>query len=931
MSAYYPFLIIGLVTGGVYGLAGMGLVLTYKTTGILNFGYGAVAALGAFCFYFLNSQHHVPWEWAAGITVGIFAPLLGLVLEFQFRALAGASDSMKVVATVGLILITEGLGELWNPLNAPTFPSFLPESTAVKVLGVEVTWEEVILLALCLAASTVLFWFFRRVRLGVVMRGVVDNSELVSMSGDNPVRVRRWASIIGAVFAVVAGLMLFPFQPLDGITLATVVFAAFGAAALGLFTSLPMTFAGGLAIGIAGAIMDKFAATISWIGGLPASLPFLLLLVVLIVTPVRRLAQRRSVVQPRVRDTYRAPTRIRMAAGVIAVALLAIVPSLVGVRLVLWSGGLIDIILFLSVGLLVRRAGQISLCQLAFAAVGAAAFGHFTEIHGMPWLVAFLLAGLIAVPIGALLAIPAVRVSGVFLALATLGFAILAQDVFYLRPYMFGSSAVGIVDPRPNVSIWGWHLYSDTGFYYLLLLIVILVVVAVTAISSGRLGRLLEAMTDSQQALETQGATTSVLKVIVFCITSFMASMAGALTGMLYHYSVGTYFSPFDSIYIVVIVLVVTVGEPWYAIIGALTYTIIPGYIQGSTISAVLLLFFGFISATAVFHARGGTAPIPVRAFLDRLGGRKPVSTNIGLIEPLVGSPGSPVRKPVRPSGSTASSTGYQGGLAVNDLHVHFGGVRAVNGVSVEALPGTITGLIGPNGAGKTTLFNACSGLTRITSGHVYFHGSDVTKEGPARRARQGLGRTFQRPDLFNSLTVKQNIAIGREASLGGRNPLAQIFGSRRANQLIASVVDEALALTGTSRLADTQVGLLPTGQRRLVELARALAGPFDLLLLDEPSSGLDVHETEQFGQVLKAVVAERGCGIFLVEHDMTLVREICDRVYVVDFGQLIFEGTAEQMQDSDVVRAAYLGDASVARASEPDIADNFKPLVADL
>lgn len=931
MSEYYPFIIIGLVTGGVYGLAGMGLVLTYKTSGILNFGYGAVAALGAFCFYFLNTQHHVPWGWAAFITVGIFAPLLGLVLEYQFRALSGASDSMKVVATVGLILFTEGLGELWNPLNAPTFPSFLPDSTAVKLLGVEVTWEEVILLALCLAASTGLFWFFRSVRLGVVMRGVVDNSDLVSMSGDDPVRVRRWASIIGAVFAVVAGLMLAPYQPLDGITLATVVFAAFGAAALGLFTSLPMTFVGGLLIGVAGAILDKFAATITWIGGLPASLPFLLLLVVLIVTPVRRLTQRRALVQPRVRDTYRAPIRIRLGAGFIAVAFLALVPNIAGARLVLWSGGLIDIILFLSVGLLVRRAGQISLCQLAFAAVGAAAFGHFTEIHGMPWLVAFLLASLIAVPIGALLAIPAVRVSGVFLALATLGFAILAQDVFYLRPYMFGSSAVGIVDPRPDVSILGWHLYSDTGFYYLLLLIVILVVIGVTAISSGRLGRLLEAMTDSQLALETQGATTSVLKVIVFCITSFMASMAGALTGMLYHYSVGTYFTPFNSIYIVVIVLVVTVGDPWYAIIGALTYTIIPGYIQGSTISAILLLVFGIISSTAAFHSSGGTAPAPVRAFLDRLGGRKAGALNIAVAEPYAGSPTSNKEKAARLGGGPEPSTDRQGGLVVRDLHVHFGGVRAVNGVSVEALPGMITGLIGPNGAGKTTLFNACSGLTRVTSGQVYYHGVDVTGEGPARRARRGLGRTFQRPDLFNSLTVRQNIAIGREASLGGRNPLAQIFGSRRASQLIASVVDEALALTNTTRLADTQVGLLPTGQRRLVELARALAGPFDLFLLDEPSSGLDVHETEQFGMVLKAVVAERGCGIFLVEHDMTLVREICDRVFVVDFGQLIFEGTAEEMQESDVVRAAYLGDASVAKSSVSDTANTVELLEADL
>jgi ABC-type branched-subunit amino acid transport system ATPase component/branched-subunit amino acid ABC-type transport system permease component len=931
MSAYYPFIIIGLVTGSVYGLAGMGLVLTYKTSGVLNFGYGAVAALGAFFFYFLNTQHHVPWGWAAALTIGIFAPLLGLALEYQFRALAGASDSMKVVGTVGLILIAEGISQLWNPLNAPTFTPFLSQSSALTLLGVEVTWEEVILIAISLAASSVLFWFFRYVRLGVVMRGVVDNSDLVSMSGDDPIRVRRWASIIGAVFAVVAGLMLAPYQPLDAVTLATVVFAAFGAAAAGLFTSLPMTFIGGLAIGIAGALTDKFAATISWIGGLPASLPFLLLLAVLIVTPARRLVQRRPLVQPRVRDTYKAPVRIRLGAGIVVIVFLAVVPSFAGVRLALWSSGLIDIILFLSIGLLVRRAGQISMCQLAFAAVGAASFGHFMDIHGMPWLVALLLASLISVPIGALLAIPAVRVSGVFLALATLGFAILAQDVFYLRGYMFTSSEVGIYDPRPDFSIGSWHLSTDTGFYYLLLLIVILVVVGVTALSSGRLGRLLEAMTDSQQALETQGATTSVLKVIVFCIASFMASLAGALTGMLYHYSVGTYFGPFDSIYLVVIVLVITVGDPWYAIIGAITYTLIPGYIQSASTSAVLLLIFGFISATAVLHSSGGTTPARLRAFLDRLGGVRQPSPETGAPATLVTAPVGVQRKST-PRADVSTPSSNQGGLVVRDLHVHFGGVRAVNGVSVEARPGMITGLIGPNGAGKTTLFNACSGLTRITSGEVLFHGIDVTRERPARRAREGLGRTFQRPDLFNSLTVRQNVAIGREASLGGRNPLSQIIGSRRANQLITSVVDEAMVLTNTTRLANTQVGLLPTGQRRLVELARALAGPFDLFLLDEPSSGLDVQETEQFGQVLKTVVAERGSGIFLVEHDMTLVREICDRVFVVDFGQLIFEGTAEEMQNAEVVRAAYLGDASVTTSMEVSAtSEAVEPLKADL
>jgi ABC-type branched-subunit amino acid transport system ATPase component len=262
----------------------------------------------------------------------------------------------------------------------------------------------------------------------------------------------------------------------------------------------------------------------------------------------------------------------------------------------------------------------------------------------------------------------------------------------------------------------------------------------------------------------------------------------------------------------------------------------------------------------------------------------------------------------------------------VQDLAVHFGGVRAVNGVTLRAPMGTITGLVGPNGAGKTTIFNACSGLNKPTSGEVLLHGATVHHVGTAQRARRGLGRTFQRPELFNSLTVRQNVAMGREAALAGANPLAQVFGSRQAGRLVGEVTDRALAVTNTARIAETQVGLLPIGQRRLVELARALAGPFDMLLLDEPSSGLDGHETEAFGRVLRAAVRDQGYGILLVEHDMTLVRAVCDFVYVLDFGTLIFQGTPDEMHASDQVRAAYLGDAAVSVVGVGDGED--EPLV---
>jgi len=912
MHQFLPFIVIGLATGAVYGLAGMGLVLTYKTSGILNFGYGAVAALDVFAFYFLNADHAVPWPAAAAICLLVVAPALGLLLELLARSLASASEIIKVVATVGMILIVEAIGEFWYPTNPPVFGHFLSQST-VDILSVNVTWEQIILFVFSAAAAGVLYWFFRSVRLGILMRAVVDSAELVSMAGDDPVRVRRWAWIIGTVFASVAGLMLAPALQLDGDTLTMAVFAAFGAAAIGSFSSLPVTFAGGLVVGIAGALVDKYSATVSWIGGLPPALPFVLLFIVLIVIPRRRLVQRRLTPTVRVRDSYQAPLRIRLGTGAVAVALFAIVPVVQGGQVDLWSGALIDIILFMSLGLLVRRSGQISLCHLAFAAVGAAAFGHFASSFGIPWLLSLVLAVLVAVPVGALVAIPAIRVSGVFLALATLGFGIAVEQVFYTTSFMFGQSTLGVNDPRPDVSVGGWNLSSDTGFYYLLLLITVLVVVTVIWIGNGRLGRLLAAMSDSPLALETQGTTTTVLKVIVFCTSAAIASLAGALTGMLYQFAVGSYFESFNSVTLVVLVIIITVGEPWYAVIAAVGYAVIPGYFTNATVSTVLLLLFGLGAVLASYGTRSGTMPTPLRSLLDRLGGAGAAAGG-----PADSPPAAAAAQAARPAGlAQASATAGRAGLEVRDLSVHFGGVKAVQKVSIAAPAGRITGLLGPNGAGKTTTFNACSGLNRPTTGHVLLHRADVTRYPPAERARRGLGRTFQRTELFSSLTVRQNVALGREAPLAGRNPLAQLAGSRRSRRLVDAATEEALTLTGTTHLASTQAGLLSIGQRRLVELARVLAGPFDLLLLDEPSSGLDVHETGQFGDVLKRVVEQRGCGILLVEHDMTLVRAVCDHVYVLDFGTIIFEGPPEEMHESPAVRAAYLGDVLTVSPTE--------------
>ena len=246
--------------------------------------------------------------------------------------------------------------------------------------------------------------------------------------------------------------------------------------------------------------------------------------------------------------------------------------------------------------------------------------------------------------------------------------------------------------------------------------------------------------------------------------------------------------------------------------------------------------------------------------------------------------------------------------LEVADVTVRFGGLTAVESLSLRAQVGGITGLIGPNGAGKTTTFNVISGLQRPTEGAVHFRGRDITNASASARARIGIGRTFQKMELYSSMTVHENVRLGAESSRVGGNPVRQLVPSRGDREEIDATTAEALAICRLEAIADVRVDRLSTGQRRLVELARVTAGTYSMLLLDEPSSGLDPSETEGFAQIVRSVRDRRGVGILLVEHDMDLVMGICETLYVLDFGRLIFSGTPEATRADAGVRAAYLG-----------------------
>ncbi|GAA4994532.1 ABC transporter ATP-binding protein [Yinghuangia aomiensis] len=233
--------------------------------------------------------------------------------------------------------------------------------------------------------------------------------------------------------------------------------------------------------------------------------------------------------------------------------------------------------------------------------------------------------------------------------------------------------------------------------------------------------------------------------------------------------------------------------------------------------------------------------------------------------------------------------------LEVSGVTVRFGGHRALDGVALTADAGRVTGLIGPNGAGKSTLFDVVSGLRRPNTGRVVLRGRDVTRFGPARRARYGLARTFQRLELFGRLSVRDNLLVAAE--LGAER--------RHAARTATEIVDRL----GLGEVADQPADALPTGVARLVEVGRALAVSPALLLLDEPAAGLDAEETDRFAVLLRALAAD-GTAVVLVEHDMALVMHVCDDIHVLDLGKVIAVGPPDVVRRDEAVLAAYLGDA---------------------
>jgi ABC-type branched-subunit amino acid transport system permease subunit len=404
------------------------------------------------------------------------------------------------------------------------------------------------------------------------------------------------------MFAAASGLLLAPMVGLDAIILTLLVVQAFGAAAIGAFSSLPLTFGGGVLVGVGASLATKYVSRSAALGGLPPSLPFVVFFVVLLVLPKHRLVEastRRR--RPPERAERSVPAGAKLVGSVVILVLLIAVPSLVGARLPLYANGLIFVIVFASLGLLVWTSGQVSLCHASFAAVGAAAFSHLAHGIHLPWGLALVGAGLVAVPVGALVAIPAIRLSGLYLALATFGFGILLQRIVFSTGAMFGENGTRLA-PRPA------GFAGDKAFYYLVLGVVVATIAAVAVIHRSRLGRLLRALADSPLALSVHGTNVQVTRVLVFCISAFFAAVAGALLASASGSISGVGFGPTQSLMWLTTLAIAGNSLVRSPVLAALGLGVLPAYLSNVVVDYQPAIF-GVLAISVAVTADGSVQP----------------------------------------------------------------------------------------------------------------------------------------------------------------------------------------------------------------------------------------------------------------------------------------------------------------------------------
>ena len=532
MDKFLTFTIVGLSLAAIYAVIASGLVLTYTTTGIFNFAHGAAGMLAAFLYW----QLRFDWGWSVPLSLivilGIAAPLFGVILEVVvMRGLRGTTDTVKLVVSISLLLFMIGLAQfIWAPGVSRPMAKFFQSNTPINLGPTTITWHQAITIGVAIAVAIGLRIVLTRFRFGIAMRAAVDDPALSALNGARPNRVSMLAWALGTALAALGGILIAPNVTLDAPSLSLLIVSAYAAAIFGRLRSLPLTFVGAIVIGLTEGYLTGYLPQNPYLPGLRIASPAILLFLVLLILPNPRLRGRMA----RSREYFPMPTirgslifaAVVVFGGVVMMTTLSTPDQLTFGRI--FPIGIIA----LSLVPLVGYGGQISLCQLSFAGIGGLVMAHLGR-GGDP--LALLWAVLIAAAVGALIALPALRLSGIYLALGTAAFAVILDKWVWTLPKfaVFGLFDVDLftqgsiaVDP---LKLFGVS-YQDPGSQIVIGAIAFaLVALLVVAIRRGRLGRRLIAMKDSEAACATLGMNLFGTKLLVFAISAGIAGLGGAL------------------------------------------------------------------------------------------------------------------------------------------------------------------------------------------------------------------------------------------------------------------------------------------------------------------------------------------------------------------------------------------------------------------
>jgi branched-chain amino acid transport system permease protein len=562
------YVIPGIPYGCIFGLVAASLVLTFKTSGVFNLGFGAQAYVSATVFYILVEQHH--WSKPLGflVSVVLIAPLLGLLLDrLLFRHMRNKSWAVKLITALGLTIgippivqFLAGQGQKLRP------PSIAPRPDHFYRWGrYSLDGSHLAAVLVTVAVIVLLGLFFRFSNLGLKMRAVVESSRMVELTGINADRIGAVSWAMSSFVAGLAGVLLAPiYSSLNVYNFNTVLVAAIAAAAIARLRSLPMALLGGIVLGVGAELLAGYLPLNGVIAtGLRPSFPFLVLVVMLLVSPALHRGQDTidplaavDPPAPALASATRSPTLDRISRIAFAIFLVVFMGvalfSLANHWLFIVTIGLVYTIIFLSITIMTGMSGQISLCQATFAGVGAFTAGQLATHHGVPFVLAMVVGGVVAAGVGAVVALPALRLSGLYLALATLAFALVADNVIF-PAHGIGGGEAGLDMPRPQIGPISFN--GGRSFFLFVMAVFALLGGVVILIRKGTTGRYLAAMRGSELAAATVGINPARAKITVFALSAGVAGIGGALLGSLQGHTDLNDFNYFISLAFMVLVL----------------------------------------------------------------------------------------------------------------------------------------------------------------------------------------------------------------------------------------------------------------------------------------------------------------------------------------------------------------------------------------